>query len=95
MHIHGANKIKERAEISVAPTVGRVVHYVSYGTPNGEYTKECRAAIVTEVLNPGDDTLGDTVGLCVLNPTGQFFNRGVTHDESSKAGGSWHWPERV
>lgn len=31
------------------PTVGRVVHYVSYGTPGGEYTSECRAAMVTEV----------------------------------------------
>ncbi len=32
-----------------APTVGRIVHYTSFGTPGGEYTKQCRAAIVTEV----------------------------------------------
>ena len=31
------------------PSVGRVVHYRSYGTPDGEYKAECRAAIVTEV----------------------------------------------
>lgn len=31
------------------PAVGRVVHYVSYGTPGGEYKSECRAATITEV----------------------------------------------
>ena len=70
-----------------APTVGRIVHYVSYGTPGGEYGKECRAAIVTEV-GPGS-----IAGLAVLNPTGFFFNRGVLLD-LSHAGGTWHWPER-
>ena len=71
------------------PSVGRIVHYVSYGTPGGEYTSQCRAAIVTEVINP------DLVGLAVLNPTGMFFNSQITHDESGTVGGTWHWPERV
>jgi hypothetical protein len=31
------------------PSVGRVVHYRSFGTPGGEYTAQCRAAMVTEV----------------------------------------------
>ncbi|MEU3452164.1 hypothetical protein ABZ671_00775 [Micromonospora sp. NPDC006766] len=31
------------------PTVGRIVHYTSFGTPGGEYRSQCRAAIVTEV----------------------------------------------
>lgn len=31
------------------PHVGDQVHYVSYGTPGGEYTSRCRAAFVTEV----------------------------------------------
>jgi len=35
-------------EEATLPTVGRVVHYVSYGTPGGEYTSQCRAAMVTE-----------------------------------------------
>jgi len=70
------------------PSIGRIVHYVSYGTPGGEYTSECRAAVVTEVAGE------DIVGLCVLNPTGQFFNRNVQHDESDRLGGTWHWPER-
>ncbi len=33
----------------MVPSVGRIVHYVSYGTPNGEYQAECRAAVITEV----------------------------------------------
>ena len=31
------------------PTVGRIVHYVSYGTPGGEYHSKCRAAVIVEV----------------------------------------------
>lgn len=73
------------------PSVSRIVHYVSYGTPGGEYGKECRAAVVTEA---GDDPL-ESVGLCVLNPAGMFFSLAVPHDEDGRAGGSWHWPERA
>lgn len=77
------------------PSVGRIVHYRSYGTPGGEYLPECRAAIVTEVDTPPENAPWmEPVGLCVLNPTGQFFNRGVKHDEE-KSGGTWHWPERA
>lgn len=89
------------------PSVGRIVHYVSFGTPGGEYSRECRAAIITEV--PGDVASPQTIGLCVLNPTGQFFNRTNPRDDGKPdyaggtklcdgldyAGGTWHWPERV
>ena len=72
-------------------SVGRIVHYVAYGTPGGEFPAGvCRAAVVTEV-----DETGEYVGLCVLNPTGQYFNRRIWHDEQAKAPGTWHWPERV
>jgi hypothetical protein len=71
------------------PSVGRIVHYTSFGTPGGEYESTCRAAVITEV-----DT-SDTVGLAVLNPTGIFLNRTIVHDEEGKAGGTWHWPEHV
>ena len=70
------------------PSIGRVVHYVAYGTPGGEYLPEHRAAIITEV------GLGGHAGLCVLNPTGMFFNRDVPYSEEPK-GGTWHWPEYV
>lgn len=73
------------------PSVGRIVHYVSYGTPGGEYESTCRAAVVTEV---SDDE--EYLGLAVLNPTGMFFNSNVASDFSrSPEGGTWHWPERV
>lgn len=78
------------------PSVGRIVHYVSYGTPGGEYTSQCRADIVTAVQ---DGTEGRGVSLAVLNPTGMFFNENCPHYPQDGAGplpgGSWHWPERV
>ena len=83
------------------PSVGRIVHYVSYGTPGGEYKSECRAAVITEVvpaaLVPPELAGGVDIGvsLCVLNPEGMFFNRNVQQDEAGHAGGTWHWPERV
>jgi hypothetical protein len=96
------------------PSVGRIVHYVSYGTPGGEYASECRAAIITAVdqYQPPQQDNGEFIGhvdLCVLNPTGLFFNRSVYHHEGdvghdhtgteiparSYRGGTWHWPERV
>jgi hypothetical protein len=77
------------------PSVGRIVHYVSYGTPGGEFSPQCRAATITEVADGADEH----VGLCVLNPTGLYFlaldAAGCRHDEDVKAGGTWHWPERV
>lgn len=73
-------------------TVGRIVHYVSYGTPGGEYPSVCRAAVVSA---EGAD---NRASLVVLNPTGMFFNEGVPYapeDEGALVGGTWHWPERV
>jgi hypothetical protein len=72
----------------VKPTVGRIVHYQSYGTPGGEHPSVPRAAIVTEV-----EADGATVGLCVLNPTGLFLNRGVKFSAEKKPG-CWSWPPR-
>lgn len=100
------------------PLVGTPVHYVSFGTPGGEYQSVCRAAIVTEVGQWITDSVvdvedrlgaprtrllkqtfyGHAVALCVLNPTGLFFNGGADpqtvgcrHDPG-RAGGTWHWP---
>ncbi|MFC0504235.1 hypothetical protein [Micromonospora costi] len=80
------------------PTVGRIVQYVSYGTPGGEYTSQCRAAIVAGVPDGAPPSIGPDgparqLDLAVLNPTGLFFNR-CAQDETGKAGGTWHWPER-
>jgi hypothetical protein len=71
--------------MSTQPTIGRIVHYVSYGTPGGEYESQCRAALVTEI-NPND------IGIAVLNPTGLFFDRQIRQSEDKHTGGTWHWP---
>ncbi len=88
------------------PSVGRIVHYVSHGTPvrsdgTQAFASACRAATITEV---GDN---DTVGLSVQNPTGLFFHTladggcrhapGAENDWNATVyeGGTWHWPERV
>lgn len=69
---------------AVKPTVGRMVYYKSYGTPNGEYKPENRAAVITAV----EDAENGIVSLCVLNPTGQFFNQ---HVKQGQEGGQWDW----
>jgi hypothetical protein len=71
------------------PSIGRIVHYQSYGTPGKEYDSLPRAAVVTEV--GGEDL---QVGLCILNPTGLFFTRAVKFSAEPKPG-CWSWPPRV
>lgn len=81
------------------PSVGRIVHYVSYGTPKGEYQSVCRAAIIAGIKDADE-----TCDIVVFNPGGLFFNAckhdeplgvdsdGVFHESEP---GTWHWPERV
>lgn len=84
--------------MSQPPSVGRIVHYVSYGTPGREYRSECRAAIITAVQPDGEQYADGTpltrADLAVLNPEGMFFNRAYEHSEDIHHGGTWHWPER-
>lgn len=85
------------------PTIGRIVHYVSHGTPvqadgTQAYASLPRAAIITAVHDM--DTVPEHgvpyVDLCVLNPTGLFFNTQCLYDDAEHpAGGTWHWPPRV
>lgn len=75
------------------PTVGRTVHYHSFGTPGGEFKPLPRAAIITETHAENPDIPDDgTVAVCVLNPGGVFFNR-VSFSETPKPG-HWNWPPR-
>lgn len=79
------------------PRIGDTVHYVSYGTPNGEFPKACRAALVTEMEFVPRSLGGDRVGLAVFNPTGIFLHSiaagGCAQNEEYQTGGSWHWPD--
>jgi len=74
----------------VTPGVGRIVHYQAHGSPDGQHKPEARAAVITSVID------SDHVGLCVLNPTGIFFQTLVARDESeTPKGGTWRWPAMV
>ena len=82
-----------KTQPSPTPTVGRVVHYQSYGTPGGEFLPEPRAAIVTEVRGEMPDGTF-RASLCVLNPTGMFFTQDLDYAETPTPG-CWNWPPRV
>lgn len=82
------------------PSVGRIVHYVARGSADGVFPATCRAAIVTEVRD--EDAPAKRISLCVLNPTGVFFDQGIPEGAPADTdlsvplvGGTWHWPERV
>lgn len=64
-------------------TVGLDVHYVSYGTPHGEFVSQCRAAKVTEIT-------GEAVSLVIFNPTGIFLNQHLLYSPE-RAAGTWHF----
>lgn len=73
-------------------TVGRMVHYVAYGTPGGEFPVGVhRAAVVTAV----EDVEKGIVSLCVLNPTGMFFNQHLEFCADGSIPGTWHWIEKA
>ncbi|WP_067573666.1 hypothetical protein [Nocardia acidivorans] len=70
------------------PTVGRIVHYQSYGTPGGEHAPAPQAAIVTKAE-------GNLVSLAVLYDNGLSFKTDVPHAEGDEpAAGCWNWPPR-
>lgn len=77
----------------LSPSIGRIVHYVSYGTPGGEYASQCRAAIITEVCADADPDHDQCVSLAVLNPTGMFFNEHVGYHDGAETPGSPDCPE--
>lgn len=74
------------------PSVGRIVHFVST-----EQGAECRAAIVTQVGDTGEDDM-TRVALTVFHPWGQqaiqLQPEGVAQREQWPSAGTWHWPER-
>jgi hypothetical protein len=80
--------------------INTLVHYVSYGTPRGEYTSQCRSALVPGVPVGALPTLDGERGeqwdsaavvadLFVMNPTGVFLNR-CPESPDDHRGGTWH-----
>ncbi|HLF28215.1 MAG TPA: hypothetical protein VJG32_17940 [Anaerolineae bacterium] len=77
------------------PKVGDQVRYYAYGTPGGEYPAGApRLAWITEVdpPNPFDEVSSSApVGICVVNPTGLFFNQHIPYGPGLT--GHWGWPD--
>jgi hypothetical protein len=72
----------------MTPSIGRIVHMTSRGSADGQFPPAPRAAVITAVHDEG------RVDLCVLNPTGLFFDLGVPYAEEPTPG-HWSWPPRV
>lgn len=69
--------------MNIVPTVGRVVYYHALGSADGKFpVGENRAAIITAVKDEFN------VSLCILNPTGMYFNLNVERGEGA---GEWDW----
>lgn len=72
---------------SLVPTIGRIVHYQRYGSPNGEHKAEPSPAVITQIHPDGD------AQLFVMNPNGCYFNKTPFSEEPKP--GHWSWPPRV
>lgn len=82
-------------------SIGRIVHYQAHGSPNGQHRSVARAAVITALRWPETAPEGtnliadqDIVDVCVLNPTGLYFNQSCPYDADG-APGTWRWPPRV
>lgn len=65
----------------MTPSISRAVHYVSYGTPGGEYPSVCRAAVVAEVGawgNVKNSPVIESGGVKTRVLTQEFFPDAVT-----------------
>lgn len=71
--------------MQIQPTVGRMVHYMRYGSPGGEHKPEVSPAVITKVL---DEATGKC-SLFVMNPNGCYFNE--TEYSEEYAPGRWSW----
>lgn len=86
-----------------APSVGRIVHYVTHPARGFRHEGVHRPAVIVHVWSPGHPN--GCVQLQVFaDGNGGEYNDGtpnvvwatsVTHDEETKAPGTWHWPEYV
>ncbi len=68
------------------PSVGRIVHYHTRGSADGQFPPTVFASIITEVKNP------TTVSLATFGPSGLRFETDVSMGEEP---GNWSWPAKV
>lgn len=79
-------------ELERAPEIWGQVHYVSHGSPGGEYPSVCRAAVIAEVYPRFNKDETRACALVVFNPSGILFCDSH-QDENDRPGGTWHWPD--
>lgn len=70
------------------PEIGRIVHYMRFGSRGGEHKPEPSPAIITKVL---DDN--GSCQLFVMNPSGLYFNESPYSPELKP--GHWSWPSKT
>lgn len=77
------------------PSVGRIVHYVGEPQVHGDGLRPgpCRAAIVTNVIEP--EKVDAYVDLTVFDPNGQLIVGAVRSRAVGELAEGWHWPERT
>lgn len=62
------DSIIDKKEDDMQLFIGAIVHYMSYGTPNGEFEPEVRPAIVTEIHE------NNQISATVFQPQGWYVN---------------------
>jgi hypothetical protein len=89
--------LETRKGAFMRPTISRIVHYVAYGTPGGEYMPGAHRAAIITTVSVSETSVKDPaarIGICIINPTGLFFAQDVQYDPTGLQPGTWHWPER-
>ncbi|AHH20837.1 putative bacteriophage protein [Nocardia nova SH22a] len=76
------------------PTIGRNVHFQTYGTPGGEFPSQTCAAIITHVYPDDEPDKGDMVDLKVIYRNGDSYKTFVNRADEPTPG-CWNWPPRV
>lgn len=72
--------------------IGRIVHYV--GPAPMVETPAIIVGVGGGIFNQEERRIGTLADIVVFQPTGIYFNNSCWQDEETKAGGTWHWPER-
>lgn len=82
--------------VTQTPSIGRIVHFQTYGTPGGEHPSEPIAAIITAVHD--DDPVPEHgvpyVDLFAIYPNGTSNKPNAKFAEEPTPG-HWNWPPRI
>lgn len=78
-----------------APSIGRIVHFQTFGTPGGEHLPEPIAAIITGVRDmPVPQDGQPNIDLFAIYPNGTSNKMNIPF-AAEPTPGHWNWPPRV